>query len=135
MVILSAYGSHQAALCYSHHWLHPLKSGLFLCLERPLINRVRPASALIWWNARQIHDALLPGRHGLVRCPLGRIDNGVVVLVMRVTWGKIRGAVGYSIVACRVSRLLISIEPVPRCIQNRVVYIVEAGALVKVIPY
>lgn len=54
---------------------------------------------------------------------------------MRVTWGEIRGAVGYGIVACRVRWLLISIEPVPSCIQNRVVYIVEAGAFIKVKPY
>jgi hypothetical protein len=107
----------------------------FFCLERSLINRVRPPTALIWWNARQIHNALLRGRHGPVRGPFGRIDNGVVVPVMRVTWGEIRSAVGYGIVACRVSWLLISIEPVPRCIQNRVVYIVKAGAFVKVIPY
>lgn len=31
------------------------------CLEGTLVNRVRPAAALIRWNSRQINDALLPG--------------------------------------------------------------------------
>lgn len=135
MVGLSASLSHQIALCYAYHWLHYSNHIYSICLERPLINRVRPPTALIWWNARQIHDALLSWRHAWVRGPLGRIDNCVVILVMRVTWSVIRSAVGDCIITRRVTRLLIPSKPIPRCVYNRVVYIVGAWAFVEVMPY